>query len=83
MTTHTKLHVKPGTTALHIDDETHTVAADGTVNVPAHHVETALSLGASHTPHAAPAPTVDRMADLEARVASLELTVADLRGKRK
>lgn len=80
---HVKLHARPGVTTLHIGDDEHKVAADGTFTVRAHQVEDAISLGASHTPIDAPVATFDRLADLEARMASLELTIADLRGKKK
>lgn len=68
-----KLHAKPGLHTLHIGDDVHTVAADGTVVVPAEHVDAALSHGCAHEPFAAPARTHDRLADLEARISGLEV----------
>jgi hypothetical protein len=79
---HVRLHAKPGVTQMHIDDDVHHVAKDGTFTVPAHQVDAALSIGASHTPVGTPIAAHDRLADLEARVAMLELNAAGT-GKRK
>ena len=80
---HVKLHPRPGVKTLHIDDDVHELAADGTFTVPAHQVEAALSVGASHALIDAPVVTFDRLADLEARLASLELDVAAVRKAKK
>ncbi len=82
-----KLHARPGLHSLHIGDDVHEVAADGTVTVPAAHVDQALSHGCAREPFDAPAKAHDRLGDLEARVAELEAKwaaeMADRAGKKR
>ncbi len=81
--THTKLHARPGLHSLHIGDDVHAVAADGTVQVPNVHVELALGLGCSRTPVAPEIEAANaanildlRIQDLEERLAIVEASVA-------
>lgn len=70
-----KLHARAGIVTLHLGDDEHAVQADGTVEVPAEHIDAALSVGCSRTPIVTPAPVADatdKLAELEARIAALE-----------
>ncbi len=79
-----KLHARRGVARLHIGDDEHEVDVDGTIHVPHHQVEDALSLGCSRTPEAPIAEAEDPLAALEARVIALEAKVAALdTGKKK
>jgi hypothetical protein len=78
-----RLHARPGLARLHIDEHEHEVGPDGTVVVPHHQMEAALSLGCSRTPIAPAGTGDDPLAALEARVAALEAEVAVLKGGKK
>lgn len=68
-----KLHAN-GLTALHVDEK-EIKAKDGMIDVPAEHVDEALSHGCTHEPKKTVAPAPDltaRVAALEARLDALE-----------
>jgi len=73
-----KLHAKPGLVSLHFGGAEHTVDADGRVELPEEHVETALSLGCTREPPVRLANPVEELAELKARVGALEARVAVL-----
>lgn len=74
----TRLYAKAGMVSVHIGAHIHEVAADGTVEVPHEHVDTALSLGCTRTPQAAPINPADEAAATQERIAALEVRIADL-----
>jgi hypothetical protein len=77
-----KLHARAGIVTLHLGDDEHEVQADGTVEVPAEHIDAALSVGCSRTPIQELAPVADptdKLAELEARIAVLEAAGAKKR----
>lgn len=78
-----KLHAPAGMAELHIDDAIHAVDENGRVEVPAHHVEHALSLGASRSPLLPMANVADAHAALAERVSALEAQLADLLKKKR
>ena len=77
-----KLHARAGILRLHLGDDEHEVQPDGTVEVPAEHIDAALSVGCSRTPILASKPVpdaADKLAELEARIAVLEAAGAKKR----
>jgi hypothetical protein len=68
---------------MHIGDDIHGVDADGRVEVLAHQVETALSLGASHAPIVSAGGEADVNVRNSARLDALEAQVAELLKKKR